>query len=916
MKNTSIIYEDPPDSVIYKKITVGIVLMVLFSLISGDVSAQSTFNLSFEKVSIATVLEEVKNQSDISLIYNTEEVAKCKPVTIFVSNATLEEVLENCLKNTVLTYKNINGTIVISPRPPAKENEPINSEQLIQTVRGTLIDIDSKLPLIGATIVIIGSDPTMGAITDIDGNFRMEKVPIGRISLQLSYVGYERTILDNIIVTSAKEVVINTGMQESIVKMEDVVVLATKEKGEATNDMSLISVRSISTEESSRYAGPFNDPTRIMSNYAGVATTNDGSNDIIVRGNSPKYMQWRLEGVQITNPNHFGDQNGVSQSGISALNNNLLATSDFHAGAFSPEFGDVLSGVYDINLRAGNNEKYESIFGFGILGTDITVEGPFKKGYEGSFLANYRYSTVGLVSKLGIVDFEGGVPTYQDAVFKLVLPTKKIGSFSLFGLGGASSFLNLNLAPSDAAKSPGSDRPSSEDINKDHESLTQLANIGLNHTISLSSSSYLNTTFSHSTELLKEEVNEADVSIINDEEVFSNRQLTYESKLLKSVNRAAVTYSNKINPNHKIQIGTKLNLFDYNYDQKQFQYSDSTFFSLIDMDENILTLRNFVSWRYRVKEGITIVSGLHNMNVLYNNKSTLEPRIGINWQIDYTNSIHAGYGKHSTMESIHNYFAKVKQPDGSVMEPNRDLGLLKADHYVVGYQKRFNDHLMAKFEVYYQHLYNLPVANNDTSYYATINEGIDYRYVDLVNEGTGKNYGVELTVERFFNNNFYFLYNASLYESKYTSLEGIERNTNYNGKYLMNILIGKEFVELGEKRNRTLGLNFKAFYGGGKRQVLLKRDAMGNVEVDPASNDYFDYENAYEDKIEDLYQITISANYKWEKPKTTQEIWLSLDNVTNTLGKTSEFYDADEPNSVGYATQFGFFPNLMFRVYF
>lgn len=328
----------------------------------------------------------------------------------------------------------MNDTIIITPKP-TQEPKEYKLKTLRQTVRGQVIDEESKIPLIDVAVVIEGSSPLIGAITNIDGNFRIEKVPVGRVNLQLSHIGYEHKIIPNIVVNSAKEVVLKLGMHENATKMSEVTVLAQMDKGSPVNDMALVSARSISPEESNRYAGPFNDPTRIMSNYAGIATTQDGSNDIIVRGNSPKYIQWRLEGVQITNPNHFANQTGIGTGGISALNNNLLATSDFHTSAYTAEYGDVLSGVYDIKLRSGNNERFEGVFGVGIMGTDITLEGPLKKGYTGSYLLNYRYSTITLMNNLGLVD-RSGFTNFQDGAFKIMLPSEKLGTFSIFGLGG------------------------------------------------------------------------------------------------------------------------------------------------------------------------------------------------------------------------------------------------------------------------------------------------------------------------------------------------------------------------------------------------------------------------------------------------------------------------------------------------
>ena len=271
---------------------------------------------------------------------------------------------------------------------------------------------------------------------------------------------------------------------------------------------------------------------------------------------------------------------------------------------------------------------------------------------------------------------------------------------------------------------------------------------------------------------------------------------------------------------------------------------------------------------------------------------------------------------HSTIESIQHYYTKVKLPNGSIIEPNKDLDLLKAHHFVLGYEKRFSKYMMIKLETYYQKLYNLPVANSDTSLFATINEGLEFQYVDLVNKGTGENYGIELTVERFFSKNYYYLVNASVYSSTYKALDGVERNTRFNGNYLINALFGKDFPKLGKKQNKTISFNSRAFFGGGKKIIPLLRGADGNLAVDPASNRFYDYSKAYKKGIEDIYQITMSIGYKIDKRKATHELFLNIDNITNNRGRLTEFYDPGESGSVGYMRQSSVFPNLMYRVYF
>ncbi|MBK7851336.1 MAG: TonB-dependent receptor [Bacteroidetes bacterium] len=793
----------------------------------------------------------------------------------------------------------------------------VKGQNLTQTVRGTIIDADSKLPLFGV-VIQLSNDRSIGTVTDINGEFRLEKMQVGRISLLLSYLGYESKTISDIEVNSGKEKVLELSMQESLLKLKEVEIKAIKNKGEALNEMSLISTRSISAEETKRYAGGLDDPSKILSNYAGVTASQNGQNDIIVRGNSPKYVQWRLDGVEITNPTHFGDQNAVN-GGVSALNNSLLGTSDFSTGAFTPEYGDVLSGVYDVKFRTGNNEKHETSIGVGIQGTDLTLEGPFKKGYGGSYLINYRYSTISLLNKLHAIKVDGDL-NYQDGAFKIVLPTKKMGVFSMFGLAGMSD-ASMTDVRADMISTPNNGTISAE-LTEDYDKSNYLSNYGINHTMPLSDKSFLKTTLSYSNEGISEDIFKIKTTKLYDDQggfltdSIGGRIQDYKSRIKNSAYRAAVTYNNKLDAKNTLQVGAKYALLGYDNALSRMPNNSNELFTVADFTENINTISSFVSWKHRLNENLTIVAGVHNMNVLYNNKSTVEPRLQLDWKINSSSDLNAGYGKHSTMESVHNYFTKVKQADGSVLEPNKNLGLLKADHFVLGYEKRFGENIRLKAEAYYQSLYNLPVENLNTSSYATINEGIEFNYVDLVNKGTGKNYGIELTLERFFNKSYYYLINASLYNSKYKAMDGVERNTQYNGNYLVNVLIGKEFANRGKKKNQTLNVNAKVFFGGGKRYIPLLRDANGNLAVDPANNKFWDNEKAYEKKFEDIYQVNISASYKWNKQKVTHELFLTINNITDANGKLSEYYDEKVPGNVGNVRQFGMFPNLMYRLYF
>ena len=317
--------------------------------------------------------------------------------------------------------------------------------QITQTIRGKIIEKETQTEIVGADVYLT-TDTTkkVGTTTDVNGDFRLENVEIGRHSLKISFIGYNDVFLSNIIVDAGKEVILNIEMEEKVNVKDEIVVTANKQ-GESNNEMSSGSSRSFTIEETNRYSGSRGDPARMASNFAGVQGADDSRNDIVIRGNSPLGLLWRIEGIDIPNPNHFAVP-GTTGGAISILNNKIFGQSDFMTGAFAAEFGNANAGVFDIRLRNGNNEKYEFTGQLGFLGTELAGEGPINKNTGSTFLFTYRYSTLKIFESFNIKLGTSAVPNYQDASFKLTFPTKKGAYFSVFGVGGMS---NINIKLSD-----------------------------------------------------------------------------------------------------------------------------------------------------------------------------------------------------------------------------------------------------------------------------------------------------------------------------------------------------------------------------------------------------------------------------------------------------------------------------------
>jgi hypothetical protein len=315
----------------------------------------------------------------------------------------------------------------------------IYAQNVTNTLRGTVIDQQSASPIPQAKVVILESDPIKRVLTDFDGNFEIIGVPVGRLTIEITFPGYEPSIISNLELKSGKELNVNVGLEESVIELDEIQVVYTDNKSETINKMSSVSARTISTEEAGKFAGTLNDPARMVQNYAGVSGGSDDRNDIIIRGNSPLCVLWRMEGIDIPSPNHFSTL-GTTGGPVSMLNINNLSNSDFYTSAWTADFGNALSGVFDLRLRNGNRNKREYVGQVGFNGFELGAEDPFsKKNKRASYLINYRYSTLGVLSALGVnLGVGSAVPQYQDVTFKVNIPTKKAGRFTFWGIGGIS----------------------------------------------------------------------------------------------------------------------------------------------------------------------------------------------------------------------------------------------------------------------------------------------------------------------------------------------------------------------------------------------------------------------------------------------------------------------------------------------
>lgn len=784
-----------------------------------------------------------------------------------------------------------------------------------QRIRGRVLDKETQQTLPGVNIALLKDSTILqGTSTDVDGRYVLSGISPGRYTLRFTFIGYSPALFNNLEVKSGKEFILDAQLEESAIEMKAVEITASQ-RGEAGNEMALISSRQFTVSETERYAGSRGEPSRMASNFAGVQGADDSRNDIVIRGNSPQAILWRLEDINIYNPNHFNIP-GTAGGSVSILNNKTLANSDFYTGAFPAEFGNATAGVFDLSLRPGNNQQHEFTGQFGFLGVEAMAEGPINKANYSSYLVSYRYSSLSLFSSLGIDIGTNAVPKYQDATFHLNFPGKKGGAFSIFGLGGWS---DIDILISDQ-KEP--DRNIYGDNDRDQYFGSTMAVFGMAHLRPISEKTYWKNTLAYNfsrvdsyhelvfRHLDKEQQYEVDSLKPLLDYTFLEQKLAFHSYI-----------NSKLSRKHVFKAGVIADLIFYDMvDSTYVVDSNATDFLQwrlrYDATDQAALIEPYAQWKFRPNEKWSLSLGLHAQYFTLNETYSLpEPRLAVQRHFPGRQSITFGAGVHSQLQPSYLYFyAPEKNASGDLVQINRGMGMTKALHAVMGYDKFLAKNLRFKSEVYYQWLYDIPVENSTSSFsLANTGSGFDRFFPDtLVNNGLQRNYGIEFTLEKYFGNTYYFLVTLSLFESEYMGSDGVWRNTDFNGNYAANALFAKDF-KISAKSRLSTGAKVTTvggrWYGpadiakSNQLKQLVVIDSLRNTRQFPA-----------------YFRLDLKLNYRINRAKVTHEIGIDLVNVLDTKNVLSLTYAPDENNdpneSIRREYQLGRLPLFYYRIEF
>lgn len=789
------------------------------------------------------------------------------------------------------------------------------AQDLTQNIRGSVVDSESSFPMVGAKVKVVDLDPVMGGICDDKGNFSILNVPIGKRTVEITSIGYTPKVI-TVIVNSGKESIVSIYLEESSIVGEEVVVTGRK-KGEVINDMATVSATSFSVEETNRYAGSRGDPARMMSNYAGAQGADDSRNDLVIRGNSPLGIIYRIEGVSIPNPNHFAIA-GSTGGPVAILNNKFLDNSDFFMSAFPAEYGNSTAGVFDLRLRSGNNNLHEFSGQFGFLGTEVLFEGPFSKKTGASYLVMGRYSTLGLFDKIGLQYGTDAVPLYGDGAFKFNFPLKKGGNLAIWGIAGTS---DIDILISDQVEK---DQDAFGEQDRDQLFGTDMLIGGITYKKPINKKTLLKTSVSYSMQqqttrhlYINRTLAANDTTwIYPDPNNKSFDMMGYRYQI--QTGSAYLSLNHKLNKKHVIKYGFNTDMYYMNMeDSIRYDITDDTssFYKRWDYKSTSpeFLVQAFFQWKYKMNKRLTLNAGLHTQYFTMGDGATapIEPRLGLKIAANEKNTIAIGAGMHSQHHPLYIYTFH-QNIGGQKNYHNINMDFMKSIHSVLSYSSSFSKSMKFKTEIYYQYLYEVPVTVQPSSF-SMMNQGSGFaRFFpdSLQNTGTGQNYGIEFTLQKFFDNDFFFMTTLSLYESNYLGSDNQRYSTDFNGNYIANGIVGKEF-KFGENEKHSIALGLKVTYAGGKRYGIVDEimtDSLKEIEfLDSGYNTI---------RFKDYFRLDVKVNYTLNTPKVTHEFGLDLVNTTFTQNILGLTYTPSSNPPYEERYQLGFLPLFYYKIDF
>jgi outer membrane receptor for ferrienterochelin and colicin len=723
------------------------------------------------------------------------------------------------------------------------------SQQLTGTIEGTALDQATRMPLIGANIIVMHT--TFGAVTDAEGKFVIRNIPVGNYSVQFRMVGYATFTKTDIIVRSQRITAVSGELTEQTIESEQVVVTAGYFR---QNDVQPLSITALSAEEIRRAPGSGGDISRVIMGLPSLAKVNDQSNSLIVRGGSPLENAFYLDGIEIPNINHFPTQ-GATGGPIGMVNVDLIDEVDFYTGGFSPAYGDKMSSILELKLREGNRKNFDGQFDLSIAGFGGVAEGPL--GDRGSYLLSVRRSYLDYVVKM----FDIGTsvaPSYGDVQGKIVYDLSPEHQISLITLNGD----DHNNPTRTVAEENSMLFYGNQDIYQNAGGITWRAlwNSGF----------YSMTTAGYQSTAATEDFYETNTGAL----LLKNRT-TEGSASLRNANHL------RLSELHSLEFGFEVKQLFASYNNTFGTFTsatgDSTPRAVVDKQVNETKLSAYITYIIRPLNGVTATAGVRTDYFTYNDRMTVSPRATLAYLLNELTSVKIASGM---------YYQNMPVVLLAQSAANSGLRDPYAVHYIFGIDHLLSEDTKLSMEIYQKEYYDVPVDPSDPALFLVdeifYRNGLYFNHAALTNSGKARARGVEVTLQKKLAQDFYGIASAAFFRTEYKGADDVWRNRVFDNRIIVS-------AEGGYKPNAEWEFSARWIYAGGTPYTPL--DLAQSAQL---KREVFDAGRINGARYPAYHSMNVRFDKRFHFDRSNLVLYLSAWNVYNRKNVATYFWNEKE----------------------
>jgi hypothetical protein len=733
-------------------------------------------------------------------------------------------------------------------------------------IKGRVYNVSNNEPLPFTNLIIY--ETSIGATSDINGNFMFGNVKPGFTKLSVTSLGFENYITEEFMVTNARPVFLDIPLKEKTIELKQVEIKASPFR---KPEESPVSMRTLAISDIEKNPGGNRDISKVIQALPGVASTPAFRNDIIIRGGGPGENRFYLDGIEIPNLNHFATQ-GASGGPVGIINVDFIREVDFYSGAFPANRGNALSSVLEMRQLDGNPEKFQYKASLGATDLALTANGPMSPKTTAIFSVRRSYLQF-LFSTIGLPF----LPTYNDFQFKIKSKIDQHDEITFIGLGALDQFkLNTGL------KNPTEDQQYILDYLPVNKQWNYAIGTVYKH---FRKNSY--DTYVFSRNMLN---NESYKYQFNNESDLSKLILSYKSQEIENKLR----YENTSRfGNYKLIAGVGLEYAKYsnNTYQKVFiPQSADTLFSIryrSDLDLfkwNIFgqISRGFLADRLILSLGVRTDGNNYN-GIMSDMIRQLSPRFSAAYELTEKWFLNFNTGHFCQLPPYTTLGYRTQT--GILINKQNGLSYISSDHIVAGIEYRRKENAKLTVEGFYK-LYNkYPFSVTDSVSLAS--KGADYgTYGDeeVTSSSSGRAYGMEIYFRDQLARMITLIVSYTFVRSEFKDYKGMFIPSAWDNKHILNVTASHAF-----KHNFNMGARWRYVGGAPYTPYDLRRSSLKEA-WDVRGRGYLDYAKFNTLRLKSFHQLDIRVDKEYFFNKWSLNFYLDIQNLYN--------FKADQPDNL------------------